>query len=154
MSDKKYSSWLVLIGLLVIFLVIVFFVSSEKGRRNFWGNEIREVRIGENIFQAEIVNTPAERSQGLSGREELCENCAILFIFNEKGLHSFWMKEMNFDLDMIWIDENEVVHIAKNASHKKELEIIKPEREANKVLEINAGLSDKFGIKVGDKMEF
>ena len=93
-------------------------------------------------------------SQGLSGQEDLCENCAMLFLFNEKGWHSFWMKKMKFDLDMIWIDKNKIVYIVKNVSRKKEFEVIKSEYKADKILEINAGLADKLGIKVGDKVKF
>ena len=131
MSDKKYFSWLVLAGLLLIFSIVAIFIFqkiSEKEKKSFLGNEVKEIKIGENIFQAEIVATPAKRSQGLSGRKELCENCAMFFLFNEKELHPFWMKEMKFDLDILWIDKNEIVHIAKNVSRKKEFERIKPER--------------------------
>ncbi|PIP26718.1 MAG: hypothetical protein CO140_01320 [Candidatus Moranbacteria bacterium CG_4_9_14_3_um_filter_40_7] len=153
---KKYLIRPVVIILLLGFSVGVFFFSGalEKERKSFWGKEVREVRIGENIFQVEIAATPAKRNQGLFGRKELCRDCAMLFLFSEKGLYPFWMKEMNFDLDIIWIDKNEIAHIAKNVSRKKELEIIRPDCEADKVLEINAGLADKLGIKTGDKIEF
>ncbi len=157
MSDKKYFHRLVITGLILIFLAVTFFLFQgflRKENKNFWGNEIKKIRIGENIFQAEIAATPAKRNQGLSGRENLCENCARLFLFSEKGRQAFWMKEMKFDLDIIWIDSDNVVYIAKNVSHEKERDLIKPDREADKVLEINAGLADKLGIKIGDKIEF
>jgi uncharacterized membrane protein (UPF0127 family) len=157
MPDKKYFPWLVVVGLILIFSIAAFFISQgilEKERKGFWGNEIKEIKIGENIFQAEVAASSVKRRQGLSGRKELCENCAMLFLFSERGRHSFWMKEMNFDLDIIWIDKNEIVQMAKNVSRKEEFKAIQPEREADKVLEINAGLADKLGIKVGDKTEF
>lgn len=154
MFNRKYFVWQILIGLLIIFSIAVFFISSGKERKNFWGNELREIKIGEIVFQAEIVATPNKRNQGLSQRNDLCESCAMLFLFNEKSRYTFWMKDMNFDLDIIWIDNDEVAHIARNVSRKKELEIIEPDCEADKVLEINAGLTDKLGIKTGDKIEF
>jgi uncharacterized membrane protein (UPF0127 family) len=155
MLDKKHFIGLFFLGLLLFFSIVVVFQGiSEKERKNFWTSETKEIKIGENIFQTEIAASAVERRQGLSGREELCENCAMLFLFNEKGWHSFWMKEMKFDLDILWIDKNEIVHIAKNVSRKKEREIIKPNYEADKVLEINAGLADKLGIKTGDRIEF
>lgn len=154
MSDKKYLSSLILAIFLLIIFVAVFFFSPEREKKSLERNEIKEIRIGENIFQAEIASSLEKRNQGLSGRKKLCEKCSMLFLFSEKGLHSFWMKEMNFDLDMIWIDEDEIVDIAKDVSRKKEREIIKPSREADKVLEINAGLADRLGIRVGDKIEF
>jgi hypothetical protein len=157
MSDKKYFNWLVLAGLFLIFLIAALVISQEafkKEKSSLRGKEIREVKIGENIFQAEIAATPEERKQGLSFRQELCENCAMLFLFGEEGRPAFWMKGMNFDLDMLWIDKDAVVFMAKNVSREKELESIRPDREADKVLEINAGLADKLGIKIGNKVEF
>jgi len=157
MFNKKYLRTLIFVGLSIGFLVVAFFVIdkfSYRKNRYFKEDEIAEISIGGNFFQAEIATTPAKRSQGLSGRKDLCESCAMLFVFNEKGMHSFWMKKMKFNLDIIWIDKNEIVYIVKKVSKKKEFEIIKPEHEADKILEINAGLTDKLGIKIGDKVKF
>lgn len=157
MFDKKYLKILIFIVLSIGFLIVVFFAIGEfsyRKNRYFKEDEITEINIGGNFFQAEIATTSSKRSQGLSGREKLCESCAMLFVFNEKGMHSFWMKKMKFNLDMIWIDKNKIVYIVKNISKKKEFEIIKPEYEADKILEINAGLVDKLGIKIGDKVKF
>lgn len=157
MFNRKYFFVFVFIGLLAEFLIVAFFVSNwflEKERKNLGENKIVEIRIGKNIFQAETAITPAEKSQGLSSRKELCENCAMLFLFEKRGWHSFWMKKMNFDLDMIWIDKNKIVYMVKNVSKKKEFEVINSEYKADKILEINAGLADKLGIKLGDKVEF
>lgn len=157
MSNKKYLIQLALVGLLSFFSAAALFFfqdASEKKGENSWGSETKEIRIGENVFQAEIADTPFKRSRGLSGRKNLCEDCAMLFLFSESGKFSFWMKDMEFDLDIIWIARNEIAHIAKNVSRIKEFERINPRIEADKVLEINAGLADSLDIKVGDKMEF
>jgi uncharacterized membrane protein (UPF0127 family) len=156
MCNKKYLKYLMLASVIFFSSVAVFFLQNvlEKNTRNIQRNEIKKIEIGENIFQAEIADTFSKRSQGLSGRKALCENCAMLFIFSEKSRLSFWMKGMNFDLDMLWIDKNEIVYIAKNVSREKELERIEPKNEADKVLEIGAGLTDELGIKVGDRVKF
>ncbi len=157
MFNGESFNWRILAGLLVIFSIAAFFICGdilEKRQKIFQENEIREIKIGDNIFQAEIAADPIRREQGLSNRKDLCGNCAMLFVFDKKSRYAFWMKEMNFNLDIIWIGGNEVVHIAKNVSRKKELEFIKPEREADKVLEINDGLADKLDIKIGDRVKF
>lgn len=155
MPDKKYFIKLFLLGLFLIFSIIFVFQGIlEKDRKNFWVSKNREIKIGKNVFQTEVAASAVKRSQGLSGRENLCEKCAMLFLFAERDKQAFWMKEMNFDLDILWIDKNEIVHIAKNVSRKNEREIIKPDCKADKVLEINAGLADKLGIKIGDEVEF
>jgi uncharacterized protein len=128
--------------------------SLEKKESLLPQKKIIKLKIGENIFQTEIANTEKERRQGLSGRENLCDKCAMLFIFEEKGKHSFWMKEMKFDLDIIWIRGEEVVFIAQEVSWREGLKTITSDQEADKVLEINSGFAKKLGIRVGDRVEF
>jgi uncharacterized protein len=77
----------------------------------------------------------------------------MLFEFPEKGKRGFWMKGMKFNLDIVWLDDSKIVHIAKNVSCDSK-EIIIPEVEADKVLEINAGMADGLGIKAGDEISF
>jgi len=115
----------------------------------------KKVCFNDNCFYVELAETSGEKSQGLMYRENLAENRGMLFIFDQEGPYSFWMKNTLIPLDIIWLDENkEVVFIVKNAQPCKQ-EIcpsIKPDNEAKYVLEINAGLSDKLNLKIGDKV--
>ena len=88
-------------------------------------------------------------------RESLGEDEGMLFVFEEEGEYNFWMKNTIIPLDMIWIDsEGRIVHIEYDAQPCEEnCELIRPEIEARYVLEINSGLSEKLGIKVGDSVE-
>jgi len=63
------------------------------------------------------------------------------------------MKGMKFNLDIVWINDSKIVYIAKNVSRDSK-EIIIPEFEADKVLELNAGMADGLGIKEGDEIKF
>ena len=94
--------------------------------------------------------------EGLSGRDKLDKDKGMIFIFEEKGKHSFWMKNVKFPLDIIFISDDTIVDIAKNAEPKKEndtnIPIFTPKENANFVLEINGGLSDEYEIKFGDKV--
>lgn len=88
----------------------------------------------------------------------------MLFVFEEEMVQSFWMKDMNFDLDMIWLDSNyKIVHIEKNtlASSYNPTDTSSsrfftngPDHLAKYVLEINSGLSDEMGLKDGDVLVF
>src|SRR3989344_6562762 len=62
--------------------------------------------IGETQLIVEIADTDVTRENGLSDRLTLPENAGMLFIFNTDDYHHFWMKDMNFPLDLIWIDDN------------------------------------------------
>lgn len=114
-------------------------------------SENKSVIINDHKFTVEIANDSRERAMGLSGRENLCESCGMLFEFPESGKYSFWMQGMMFSLDIIWILDNRIVHIERDI-HPDFQESLSPEVEADKVLEINAGKSDEFGIKVGDRI--
>ncbi len=145
----KYKKLLpILFFPIVLIFAFIFFQSYS-----IHGNRLENVKINENKFKIEIVNSSEKLSKGLGERDGLCDKCGMLFEFSEKERHSFWMKEMRFNLDIIWIDGNEIVYIAKNISHNSS-ETINPEVKADKVLEIKGGLADRIGIKAGDVIEF
>ncbi|MDO8529350.1 MAG: DUF192 domain-containing protein [bacterium] len=114
---------------------------------------MEKIKIGnEAVFEVEIINSQKKLEEGLSGRKIICANCGMLFEFGNIGQHSFWMKGMKFDLDILWILKGEIVYIAKNTSYSSK-ETITPRVESDKVLEINAGMADKLGVKIGDRLE-
>jgi len=113
--------------------------------------------LGINCFNVELARTNQERSRGLMFRKELATNWGMLFVFDQKARHGFWMKDTLISLDIIWIDENyKVVHIKNNFQpcEDENCKVITPKRKAKYVLEINGGLVDKIGIKIGDKFDF
>jgi len=110
---------------------------------------------GSAVFNVELADTPKLRTQGLSGRKQLNQNSGLLFLFEKSAIYSFWMKDMNFPLDIIWINEdNLVVHIEKNLKPETFPNIFSPKSEALFVLEVNAGLVDQYKIKLGSKVKF
>ena len=116
----------------------------------------KEVSIGGAALLAEVADDEAERKIGLSGRPYLSENEAMLFVFPEKTSGAgFWMKDMKFPIDIVWIDDNKVVKIDKSVQPEpgvpdEQLKLYHPETPVNYVLEVKAGFSDKNGLKVGD----
>ena len=146
-NNKKFNPFLIILAFGILFFILVFNIDNV--------NRIKYVKIaGENIG-VELALTQEERIQGLSGVESLCENVGMLFVFEENEKHYFWMKGMNFPLDMIWIGENmEVIYIKKDAQIDDFLETYGPEENSKYVLEVNAGFSDKYSFKVGDRVEF
>lgn len=105
-------------------------------------------------FKAQVSDDPAERRQGLSGQDALENDEAMIFIFDEPGMHGFWMKDMKFSIDIIWIDENlRVVHIEENVSPSTYPESYFPSVDAKYVLEIYTGQAAAQGIGLGDGVE-
>lgn len=145
---------ILLITIAVVILGCLFFYSSKTiFAPNFLPMKTGNVCVNENCFTVEIAETEAQRTKGLMNRSKLDEDKGMLFIFNKEGVYPFWMKNTLIPLDIIWIDNNyKVVFIGKNVQPCKSLicPTTKPLVKAKYVLEINAGISDKLGIKVGD----
>jgi hypothetical protein len=105
-------------------------------------------------FKVEVVDTPALRSKGLMYRKEMPLNHGMLFIWDKDTRGGFWMKNTYIPLDIIFIDKNyQIIHIAKNTKPLSE-KLISPMKSYRYVLEINAGLSEKYKIKPGDQLHF
>jgi uncharacterized membrane protein (UPF0127 family) len=110
------------------------------------------VAIAGTNVPVELAQTKAERESGLSGRASLDPGSGMLFIFPRADKYSFWMPDMHFPLDMIWIDNGAVVDITKNVTNVFDANnpvFYRPAAPAQYVLEVNAGFSDTHGIKKG-----
>jgi len=112
---------------------------------------------GEKIF-VEIVNTEQKREKGLSRRDSIGENEGMLFLFPKKGRYGFWMKEMKFPIDIVWIDGEKVVWIEKNVDPQigvpeEQLRVYTFSQDVDTVLEIKAGKAETLGLKEGDAVE-
>ena len=102
----------------------------------------------------EIADNEYETATGLMYRSSMEPEQGMLFIFDDVAMRSFYMKNTEFPLDIIFLDaENRIVSFQKNAQPYNEtgLSSLVP---AKYVLEINAGLADKWSLEVGDRMVF
>ncbi len=153
----------------VALLVLVFFTlltTHPKSMENTPTNQQNtqpeltfssEIYIGDTKFSAAIASDNKSRERGLSGRSKLENNQAMIFDFknSDRKRPGFWMKEMNFPIDIIWIKNGLVIDITKNVpapelgANTKDLPLYYPRVPIDTVIEINAGLSDKLNIVVG-----
>ena len=109
------------------------------------------LQVGNARVEIEVRDTEEGRSRGLSGREKLEEDEGMLFVFDQPGIYGFWMKEMKFNLDFIWIRDNVVAEVMENVAVGRM--DIRPKEAVDKVLEVNSGWVEKQGIKVGDAVK-
>lgn len=142
----------------ILFQIVQYAPPLYKKAYNFFVEYITHKQIlvlAETSIRTEIVDTPAKRILGLSGRESLPEGTGMLFVFEKPDLHGFWMKDMNFSIDIIWFNEySEVVHIVENASPKSYPETFMPPTPSMYVLEVPAGFASEHNIKLGDIIDF
>lgn len=163
LAVSKYS---VLVLFLILFLILILAVNFTKQPkvtipaktetvkhielvRNNQENHAENIKI-----KVEIAKRESELTKGLSGRQNLEKNSGMLFELSEKKTVTFWMKDMNFPLDIIWIDENIIIGIEKNAPRPTgdKIPTFSSPKPVNFVLEVNAGFSEKNNINIGDKV--
>lgn len=122
--------------------------------------EKRSIRVyfpnGESV-KAEPAITAAERERGLMFRQTLERDRGMLFFMGEEAIHPFWMKNVNFAIDILWLDSRRrIVHMARNAPpcRKDPCPTYPPLLPSLYVLEIAAGRADELGLKLQDQLEF
>jgi uncharacterized membrane protein (UPF0127 family) len=102
----------------------------------------------------EVADTNQLKEKGLSGHAPLAKNQGMLFVFKTPDAYGFWMKDMLFPLDIIWLGEDyRVVHVEHAVSPDTYPKIFTPTSPALYVLEISAGQADLLGIKIGDSVQ-
>ena len=119
------------------------------------------VAIGDATYSVDLAILPEERQQGLSGREHLPQDAGMLFVFEDEQVRYFWMKEMRFPLDIIWIDAQcRLVEVAADVptpppdAANYEIPRVQSPSPARYVLEVNAGEAARNGLQPGDAVEF
>ncbi len=127
-----------------LFLMILVAVAGF----GWWWQKVESPAPDFYNLELEIADTESERARGLSGRAALGENEGMLFIFDEPEMPGFWMKDMHFPIDIIWLDENrQIVGLHENIApdtypaifYPPRLVEAGPPRPIKYVLEVNAG---------------
>lgn len=102
-----------------------------------------------------VADSEASREQGLSDIASLPDGDGALFIFDSPGKYGFWMKDMNFPIDIVWIDSDmNIAGVTKNVLPKSYPFVFMPPKPVSYVLEVNAGSVAKFGLTTGTKVRF
>ncbi len=114
------------------------------------------VKIKQTEFIVDLAITPKEKTRGLSFRKTVLPKHGMLFVYENKDKYPFWMKDMQFPLDFVWIDGNIIVDVTKNVppANSESMQVVKPNTPVNKILEINAGEIDTYNIQIGDTVTF
>lgn len=154
---NKTGKIISLAAIIILFLLGVAYLVTRKNiteSEQFQGREQKSISIRDHAFSAVISKTEAELTQGLSNTNPITENEAMLFVFPAPGIYNFWMKDMRYPIDILWINtDKKIIFIQKNATPESYPEGFGPtDTQAVMVLEIKAGLSDKVGIRIGDNV--
>lgn len=140
LQGQKYVS--------LVFLSLMLGCTAVQSRAD-------EVCFKQTCFQVEVASTPDERRRGLQRRREMAPDAGMLFIFPQSRPYRFWMKDTLIPLDMIWLDENgRVVDIRTAVPCQADpCPTYAPQGAAKYVLELNAGVAEAVGMKIGGKLD-
>jgi len=120
----------------------------------------KQVNVTVNGFKlvADIAANEAQRTKGLAVKDHLNENESMLFVFSSASNQAFWMKDMKFPIDIIWMDANKtVVHVEHSLDPCPAIGFCKtysPGADSLYVLETVAGFADSHNVANGTRMEF
>lgn len=142
-APKRFFAYIV--GAICL-LIITWFV-ARNNQNALYINNVK--------FHIRIASTPGERAQGLSDTSKLGSNNGMLFIFPSPGFYGFWMKDMNYSLDIIWISaDKKVVSDSENLAPSTYPHAYYPAEIAKYVLEVDAGTSKRLNIHNGTTVNF
>jgi len=145
-----------LIIILIVFLGLALVLLYFRGGQNQPLN-IVSLKVGGASFNIEVASTPSAKIKGLSNRDSLSEGVdGMLFIFPNPTSQFFWMKDMRFSLDMVWIRDNKVIGFEENVSpdNGPDYALYHSNGPADMVLELLAGEVKRNNIRAGDRVYF
>jgi uncharacterized membrane protein (UPF0127 family) len=159
---------ILIVAFLLAILSVSSFESNVKGLQNntsISGNSTdffphydkKTVLINGFKVLLAIASTDELRIKGLSGSEKLNENEGMLFLFDKPSKQGFWMNEMKYPIDIIWLNANKsVVHVEKSLDPRKiflACPVYSPQSDSLYVLELSAGFADRHSIKNGTNID-
>jgi len=165
--DISGGRWRIIlfIGVVVLLLILIFMPRNAANNTSGPSPAPSFVKQGELTFLAngdtsivtidiEIADNASKREIGLMGRPLMGDREGMLFVYEEENMNAFWMKNTFLSLDIIFIDaRGGIVTIHKNTAPFSE-QTYAPASMTLLVLEVKAGFTDSFGIKVGDRIRW
>lgn len=147
---KDVLSWLIVGGVLLLVGLAAYYLLLPKLQPH------TTVHVGDGVFTTRVAKTQDEREKGLGGTRSLGDDQAMLLVYDSDGKWPIWMKDMNYPLDIVWLDKDKkVVYIVKNAPPESyPYEQFTPKEEARYVLEFAASTVGKKKIDIGSVASF
>ena len=147
------------LGIFLIVVLVIMGFSKQLTVVGILDNRSKITLPDGRVILAEVADTAEERIKGLSNRDKLDYNSAMLFVFDNESYHSFWMPNMNFAIDIVWLDSDcKIVDVAEDVQPVLSKSLDQAPRYINQtparyVLEFNAGFCAEHNLVNGDYVE-
>ena len=149
MNMTKKQNYLIFSLILCASSIVLIILILSANRKN---SESGKVALGikGRVLSADIALTDTAREKGLSGRDKIGENEAMLFIFQSDEIRNFWMKDMKFAIDIIWVDSSRrIIGVTSNARPESWPDLFPSPAPVRYVIEVPAGWTAKQGDLAG-----
>lgn len=136
--------------LLLVWLLIFFWKTNNLLIKN------KTAVIAGQEINIKLAKTDSQKELGLGKRESLPIGEGMLFVYDDYVIPNFWMKDMKFPIDIIWIKDDLVMGYEKGLEPQSDninLPTYQPKTFINYVLEVNSGFVEKYGLKIGDRVK-
>ena len=143
-----------LAGFVLVLLASVTLASAQSTLETFPRDELvlASQDGGRHSFEVEMATSPEQQAQGLMFRRKLAADAGMLFLYQQEGLRTMWMKNTVIPLDMLFIDKRGTILQVVERTVPFSLQTISSDKPALAVLEVNAGTAARLGIKPGDRV--
>ncbi len=159
-SGSNRTKWIVA-GIVVTMLGVTGIslgtnLARERKKEAVMQDSLERVEIvsgaATHVFQAEVMKTPEQRAKGLMFRQFMPEDRGMLFDFDREEPVTMWMRNTYIPLDMVFIRANGTIHRIHERAQPLDETTIAAGAPVRFVLEINAGVATKLGLKAGDRV--
>jgi uncharacterized membrane protein (UPF0127 family) len=136
------------------FTLIVICLATLISYAVFTHTEYQNVWLGDHEYRLEVVDTDGERASGLGSRQSMPQGQGMLFVYTQPAERCFWMKDMRFDLDMVWLNASKQVQRVERDVPPGSYPRTFCADDAQYVIELNAGQAAATGLKEGQQITF
>ena len=165
--NMKYAKYLILlVAIIVVFAVLLRYHANQQAPASTTSGAdtsaalainahlpMETIKIGSTTLRVEVASDDAERQQGLSDRTSLEQGTGMLFVFAPPRAVNFWMKDMQFSLDMVFANtDGVIIKIDTDVTPESYPKLFPSGSPIMYVLEIPAGYAATSGIAVGQKI--
>lgn len=159
----KLRKELSIITIIVIALFLVLtataysFYYNIKGDALYQDDAVRGVVSIETdnrriMLDVEVADTESKKEQGLSGRDDLEYGRGMLFPYDNEGHYYFWMKDMNFSIDIIWINNGKIIDITSDYEPSTYPGSVTSSDKASSILELKSGSVEQYDLEIGNSI--
>lgn len=142
-------------AVIIVLIVVIVIFKFGSGLTLPFG-KTATATIKNQQYTLMVARSEHDKTIGLSGKRNLGPNSGMIFVFSKDDYYPFWMKDMNFAIDILFLKDNKIDTIYKNVpppatgQNVAGLTVYRPQNKINYVLELPAGTANKLGLKKGD----